>query len=124
FIRLVCYYEHFKLGNITLKLTFYIKMNLMRKLVLLSTLFLLLISCNKDFEMIKIDSDILVSITKVDNDILISAQTERDYSTLGHQIAFCEKVKKKEIYIEFKKVKVPAAGLTALGPATCNIDLG
>jgi len=74
--------------------------------------------------MIKIDSDILVSITKVDNDILISAQTERDYSTLGHQIAFCEKVKKKEIYIEFKKVKVPAAGLTALGPATCNIDLG
>lgn len=96
----------------------------MKNIILLTTLLFLVISCNKDYETINIDSDILVSTEKLDNTILLTAETERNYATLGHQITFCDKVKKKEVYIEFKKVKVPEVGLTALGPATSSINLG
>lgn len=96
----------------------------MKNLILLCTLFSLIISCNKDYEKVNIDSDILISTEKTDKDILLNAETERYFATLGHQITYCYKLKKKEIRIEFKKVIVPAAGLTALGPATCSINLG
>ena len=74
--------------------------------------------------MVAIDSDILVSAQKSGAEILLGAETKRIYPTLGHQITFRDIEKEKEVYIKFEKIKVPEKGLTALGPATCSINLG
>lgn len=81
-------------------------------------------SCKKDYELEKIDSDILVGGGNTDSGVIIHGETERVYSCLSHQIIYCEKTRKHEIYIHFKKVKIPDMCLTALGPAECTIELG
>lgn len=96
----------------------------MKYLHLLSLFFFLIVSCKKDYEIVAINSDVLVSTEKVHSEVLLNAETEMLYGTLGHQITFCNKIKNKEIYIKFKKVLVPALGATALGPASCSINLG
>lgn len=96
----------------------------MKTIVYLAILSFLFNACNKDFKSQKIDSDLLVSAQKLNEDISLNAETEKRYPSAGYQITFSEKVRKNEIYIEFKKVNVPKVGLTVLEPATCSINLG
>ena len=96
----------------------------MKTILYLSVLFFLFSSCNKDFESQNIDSDLFVSAGIVDNNVRLGVQSEKWYPTAGHQITYSDKVRKNEINIKFKKINVPAVGLTILDPATCSIDLG
>lgn len=98
-------------------------MVLMKNLVFLFVLFFLFGSCKKDYKVEKIDSDVLVSANQTSEGIIIHAETEKIYSCIGHQITYCEKVRKNEIFIEFKKVKIQEVCLMALGPATSRINL-
>lgn len=101
-----------------------IKTMLMKKVIFLLSLLFIVGSCKKDYELEKIDSDILVEIGKNDSGVIIHGETERVYSCFDHQIIYCEKTRKDEIYVQFKKVKIPNMCLTALGPAGCTIELG
>lgn len=99
-------------------------MTIMKTLFYFFTLTTFLLSCNKDYDIVRIQSDIIVSSEKVNNDVVINAETDKQYSTLGHEILFCNKTGKSDVLIEFKKIKSPHTGLTALGPAKCSVNLG
>lgn len=96
----------------------------MKSILYLAVCFFLIASCNKDYEVQNIDTDLLVSAGVVNDKIGLGVESERMYPTPGHEITYCEKVRKKEIYVKFKKINSPAGGLTVLAPATCSIDLG
>jgi hypothetical protein len=96
----------------------------MKKLTLLFTLFFLFGSCKKDYQLEKIDSDILVIADQQDSNIEIRCETEREYSCSNFEIINSEKTKNNEITVHFKKIKVSDLCLTSLGPASCAIDLG
>jgi len=96
----------------------------MKSILYLAALFFLISSCNKDYEVQNIDSDLLVSAGIVNDKVGFDVESERLYPTTGHGITYCDKVRKNEIYVKFKKINAPAVGLTVLAPATCSIDLG
>ncbi len=96
----------------------------MKSILYLAVLFFLISSCNKDYEMQNIDTDLLVSAGVENEKVGLGIESERMYPTPGHEITYCDKVRKNEIYIKFKKIHAPAVGLTVLAPATCSIDLG
>lgn len=96
----------------------------MKSILYLAALFFLISACNKDYEVQNIHSDLLVSAGVVNDKVGFGIESERMYPTPGHEITYCDKVRKNEIYVKFKKINAPAGGLTVLAPATCSIDLG
>lgn len=96
----------------------------MKSILYLAVLILLISSCNKDYEVQSIDTDLLVSAGLENEKIGLGIESERMYPTSGHEITYSDKIRKNEIYIKFKNINAPAGGLTVLAPATCSIDLG
>jgi len=96
----------------------------MKRILFLAALFFLISSCKKDYEVQNIDTDLLVSAGVENEKVGLGIESERMYPTPGHEITYCDKGSKNEIYIKFKKINAPAGGSTVLAPASCSIDLG
>jgi hypothetical protein len=97
---------------------------IMKKNIFLLTFLFFVLSCKKNEDLEKIDSDILVELGNDDSGIILFAQSERIYTCSNYQLVVCHKMRKDEIYVGFENVKSPEVCLTSLGPAACVIELG
>ncbi|PKR81529.1 hypothetical protein CW751_03105 [Brumimicrobium salinarum] len=96
----------------------------MKNILLFLFIILASYSCRKDENKQEIISDLIVQTEVSNENIIFNVSSEKMYGTTGYEIIYCEKLRKNKIYIHFKNIKVPDAGLTVISPAICKINLG
>lgn len=95
----------------------------MKTIVGFISLLLMLSSCKKEYTLEKIDSTILVSSEVKGDEIFIKSETEKLYN-FAYSITYALKIKKNEIHIHYKKVKIGDLALTVVQPAKVTNNLG
>lgn len=91
---------------------------------LLIVLFTLTYSCKKNVYEQPIDSEILVEAVERDGSIHILAETVKNYPYLNYPIEYSDRKLASSVTIKFKYIGEIEGGFTALGPATCEVNLG
>jgi hypothetical protein len=95
----------------------------MKTIVGFISLLFMFSSCKKEYTLEKIDSTILVSAEVKDSEIFIKSETEKLYN-FAYSITYALKIKKNEIHIHYKKVKIGDLALTVVQAAKVTINLG
>jgi hypothetical protein len=83
-----------------------------------------MISCEKNVYEKPIDSDILLEVVEKSGSVHLLAETVKEYGCLGYIIDYSQRRLGSNITIKFKYIEEPDGCLTAIGPATCDINLG
>ncbi|HRO76879.1 MAG TPA: hypothetical protein PLP27_12115 [Crocinitomicaceae bacterium] len=95
----------------------------MKKILLVTSILFLINSCNKAYKLENIDSDLLAYVNSETENPTLIVITEKTYPSSGYQITHYKRISKKEIYVKFKKISVPSAGLAVITPAMFVFDL-
>lgn len=92
--------------------------------ILIGLVFQVFQSCNKNAYEKPIESDIYIELVKESNSYFLFAKTEKEYPCSNLPIDYTFSKFGKRIKFKFNFVQNSDLCLTALGPATCKINLG
>ena len=95
-----------------------------RSIFIACLLGLMLLSCNKHAFETPVDSDIEVTLRTEGPSYFLRAETILDYPCVNYPINYSFSRIGTDIRIRFKYIENIEVCLTAIGPATCEIDLG
>lgn len=96
----------------------------MKRLIPLLIALFLLGSFQHEDSLIPIESKIQVTSHITKSGVAINGVTHTIYPCMNYKVTFKKEISHNKIQIYFEKIAIPKICATALGPATCVVDLG